>query len=143
MMMRFPQVIDPSCDAVPLFEYRRPTRDWLGACLFRLIDRGFDAVLLREGDTRRGTVLFMLAARDGACRHYTQIRLPGGRVVWARAGGCLDPVRSEVLTGTAIRRDPDLWICRIGGVDFGAWCEETEAPALAARVPAHGAEAVA
>lgn len=128
--MRYPLCIEPSRDAVPLFEYQRPTRDWLGACLFRLIDRGFDAVVLREGDTRRGTVMFVLARDDDeTCQHYTQVRLSDGRVVWARAGGCLDPVRSAVLTKAAIRRDPDIWICRIGAAGFDAWSAEAEVSA--------------
>lgn len=113
--MEYPPIIDPACETVPLFEFWRPTRDWIGACLFRLVENGIPATVIRKGDDKRGTVLIVLAGAGQDCRHYTQLRAIDGHVFWVLTDRMSGPAAPR-----AVRHDPDLWVLEISGPEFTA-----------------------
>jgi len=113
-------LIDPTEDAVPLFEFWRPSRDWVNANLFRLLDAGISTSVLREGDACRGAVLIVLADRSGACRLFEHVRSPRGHSQWLplHEAEKLSKRSSEAALHLATRRDPDLWVLLIDETDF-------------------------
>ena len=111
--MEFPSVIDPASDQVPLFEFWRPTRDWIGACLFRMAEKGARAKVIREGDPQRGTVMILLTAKGGRCQSYTQMRGADGHVFWMLADPANQKGAIEEAERNAVRNDPDLWVVAI------------------------------
>jgi hypothetical protein len=100
-----------------LFEYWRPTRDWVQANLFRLLDAGVGVSVMREGDDKRGAVLIVLAAADGTARVLGHVRTPGGQSQWMPTHNAdrLGKDESERLVRAAVARDPDLWVLLIDG----------------------------
>lgn len=133
--MDYPHVIDPAAGACPLFEFWRPTRDWIATCLFRLAETGVAASVLRRGDKQRGTVMFVLAGRAGDCRYYTQLRRSDGHVFWVRTDHGAGAAWADGTAHLAVQRDPDLWVVQMDARNFAAKAARTAEPASA---PASG-----
>lgn len=117
-------MIDPAVGAVPVFEYWRPTRDWAGATLFRLLDAGIGASIRRAGDDRRGAVAIVLAEADDRFGVLAQVRIPSGRSVWVTVhrAARVAAAEAEAIQRRAVARDPDLWLIEIDGARFASHC---------------------
>ena len=115
-------VIDPTDDAVPLFEFWRPTSTWIDANVYKLLDAGFAASVIREGDAKRGTVLMIVTGQDGAARVFDQVRSPEGHSQWVPVDGSAQQSQNghEDIVRRAVARDPDLWVLAIDATAFEA-----------------------
>lgn len=113
-------LIDPADDAVPLFQFWRPTKDWIGANLFRLLDAGIGASVMREGDPERGAVMIIFADDAGGAQVFGHVRTPNGHSVWMPVHVAPRLLRSEceMIARRALASDPDLWLLLINRDQF-------------------------
>jgi len=90
---------------------RIATELWVSAYLRRSDIEGDGAVLLRRGDTSRGTVLLKLVRPDG-WRVLSQARDGRGELGWLVACTGTE-AEADAHMARAISRDPDSWAIEI------------------------------
>ncbi len=101
---------------------RLPTGLLVGALLRRVNDSGGFAAVLAKGDAQAGSVLLLLADRDGRARLVERGIGPDGRVA------LIESTPADDVAGYWRRRrdrDPDLWVIELNTPDAERFAAET------------------
>ena len=101
---------------------RLPTGLLVGALLRRVNDAGGFAAVLAKGDVQGGSVLFLLADRDGRERLVERGIGPQGK------DALIDSTPAQDVAGYCRRRrerDPDLWVIELNSPDAERFAAET------------------
>jgi hypothetical protein len=103
---------------------RLPTELWVSAHVRRGNLEGIPMMVVRRGDSSRGTVLLKVNRLDGTCTVLSQVRREEV-LCWLRATGP-DPVpepEADQCVARELRRDPDLWVIEIEDRQGRHWFE--------------------
>jgi hypothetical protein len=101
---------------------RLPSGILVGALLRRVNDSGGFAAVLAKGDAQAGSILLILADRDGTERLVERGICADGRVA------LIDSTPADDLVGYWHRRrsrDPDLWVIELNGAEAERFAAET------------------
>ena len=81
----------------------------------RCITQGVPVVVVRRGETERGTLILKLNQLEHDVRVLSQARDIDGRLGWLAAfdGAAVKETDADAYIARAVKRDPDLWVVEI------------------------------
>lgn len=92
-----------------------PTDLWVMAHVRRCNGDGVPAMVVKRGDSSRGTVLLKLNLLQNGCRLLAQSRDIDGTMGWLAAlkGELVPEPEADAYIARAVDRDPDIWVVEI------------------------------
>jgi hypothetical protein len=96
-------------------EHRLRSEVWIMAHVRRCIAQGLNVVVVRRGESERGTLILKLNQLERDVRVLSQARDIDGRLGWLAAfdGQAVKEADADAYIARAIGRDPDLWVIEI------------------------------
>ena len=81
----------------------------------RCITQGLPVVVVRRGESERGTLILKLNQLEHDVRVLSQARDIDGRLGWLAAfdGRAVKEAEADAYIARAVKRDPDLWVVEI------------------------------
>lgn len=103
---------------------RLPTELWVMGHIRAANSQGVPMMLVRKGDTSRGTVLLKLNRLDGRFVVLSQVRRDE-RLVWSRATGPepVDEAAADACIARQVKYDPDVWVVEVEDRQGRHWFE--------------------
>jgi len=81
----------------------------------RCVAAGIPVVVIRRGESERGTLILKINQLERDVRVLSQARDLSGRLGWLAAfdGAAVKEADADAYIARAIKRDPDLWVIEI------------------------------